>query len=81
MFFFIIIYKRNKLRIQPNLPEEWSYVKAKIFWRGQQLLIEADKEKLHAAVVHGSEPVSFIYNNEEIHFKGEITMRLNKKEE
>ena len=66
----------DQLRIQPNLPEEWSCMKAALYWKGNKLFIEADKEKVLIKALYKHKPVTLIFNNEEVTFLGEIILRM-----
>lgn len=64
----------DQLRIQPNLPKEWSHAETNIIWKGQKLYIEADKEKLHVKIIKGNRPATFIFNHVEKTLSDEIVL-------
>ena len=68
----------GKLRIQPNLPDAWSSLKAKIFWKGQELQLTVTKNSLTVTRLTGNQPTTFLMNGTEHTFTDEITLPCGK---
>ncbi len=68
----------GKLRIQPNLPDAWSSLKAKIFWKGQELQLTVTKNSLTVTRLTGNQPTTFLINGTEHTFTDEITLPCGK---
>jgi len=50
----------SQLRIQPNLPEKWESVTAKIWWRGSQLEVTATHENVTVQVRQGKSSIEVL---------------------
>ena len=50
----------SQLRIQPNLPEKWESVIAKIWWRGSQLEVTATHENVTVQVRQGKSSIEVL---------------------
>lgn len=68
----------GKLRIQPNLPDAWKSMKAKIFWQGQELQLTVTKDSLTVTRLTGSKPTTFLMDGAEHTFTDEITLSCGK---
>ena len=68
----------GKLRIQPNLPDAWKSMKAKIFWQGQELQLTVTKDSLTVTRLTGSKPTTFLMDGAEHTFTDEITLPCGK---
>lgn len=49
------------LRIEPKLPESWKELKFTIHWKGQELRLTIDKQKLIVENLTGKEEVTFLH--------------------
>ena len=68
----------GKLRIQPNLPDVWKSMKAKIFWQGQELQLTVTRDSLTVTRLTGSKPTTFLMDGKEHTFTDEITLSCGK---
>ncbi len=69
----------GKLRISPNLPENYSEIESKIYWKGQQLRINVTKTEMTIENLTGTDEVRFIHKDKEHVFKDKITLSLKPK--
>lgn len=66
----------NELRIQPNLPDEWTSLSFKINWHGQTLEVFENHETLSVKNLTGSADVQFLFNGKMCSVGEGITLEI-----
>lgn len=67
----------NRLRIEPKLPENWNEITTKLYFRGEQLRVTANKEKLIIQNVSGSKEVEIIHKDKVYKVLENVSIELN----
>lgn len=66
----------EKLRIEPNLPDEWTSVDFNITWKGQMLNINVNHNALKVTNLTATTPVTFINGSKEYTLTDSVTIDL-----
>ena len=66
----------GKLRINPNLPDNWNRLQFYIYWRGQKLSIDISKQRLYIENLTGSDSVTLSVNGDEKSFDDALEVLL-----
>ena len=66
----------GKLRINPKLPDTWNRLHFYIYWHGQKLSIDIDKQRLHIKNLTRTSTVTLSVNDNEKSFDDELNVSL-----
>lgn len=66
----------GELRINPSLPEKWSNLKFSMYWKGQQLIVNIDKEKIIINNVTNKKEINLKINNKDYTFKENLAVQF-----
>lgn len=66
----------GKLRINPSLPEQWKSLTFFLYWKGQKLQVQIDREQLKLTNLTATAPVTLSVNGSEHTVTGELLVRL-----
>jgi len=67
----------KKLRIEPNLPKEWSSLSFEIYWQGEKLHIMVDQNTLLVKVFDAMKTISFEYQGETYDLTDNESVNIN----
>lgn len=65
----------EELRIQPNLPDSWNSVKAIIYWKGQKLNLEVNRDSININNLTGTKEIQFLCNGKINKFTENISLK------
>lgn len=66
----------DRLRIEPNLPDRWDSVTAKIWWRGSQLQVTATHADVTVRILKGKGKLEILTKNGLIHGEDTLSWKL-----
>ena len=64
----------DDLRIQPALPDNWSELKAPIYWKGQRLSLTISHQEFTVVNETAEEPVTILNNGKRYTFTDKLTL-------
>lgn len=66
----------GELRINPSLPEKWSNLKFSMYWQGQQLIVNINKEKVTINNITNEKEINLKVNNKDYNFKENLHVQF-----
>ena len=68
------------LRIQPNLPENWSELQTPIYWKGQKMILTVTHNKISLTNQTKTGPVTILVNGTRHTFTEQITLLYQEEQ-